>query len=59
MKKYTLQDVADIVQSEGLGYAIHSYLSHDRIEDEELAKLWRDCSDLMDKIKAKLENYLE
>jgi hypothetical protein len=59
VKKYSNQDVADIVQSEGLGYAIESYLSHNQIEDEGLAKLWQDCRAIMSEINRKLDEYVE
>lgn len=36
-EKYTLEQVADIVESEGLGYAVMDYMSADKIEDEDLA----------------------
>lgn len=38
-RKYTLEEVADIVQIEGLGYAIQHYMSGESIEDPELAQL--------------------
>lgn len=38
--KMTVAQVVDVIDSEGLGYAIRDYMSGDFIEDQELAKLW-------------------
>lgn len=54
-RKYTLEEVADIVQIEGLGYAIQHYMSGESIEDPELAQLWGKCAELMYEIERKLE----
>lgn len=54
-EKYSVKDVAYIVDSEGLGYAIMHYLSADRIEDPELRRMWGDAGVLLTKIKAYLE----
>ncbi|ATF13531.1 hypothetical protein A616_16575 [Brevibacillus brevis X23] len=59
MKKYSIKQVAEIVDSEGLGYAIQSYLNHENVEDEELAAMWKECGELMARIYSKLEDYLE
>jgi hypothetical protein len=53
-KKYTVEEVAEIVQSEGLGYAVQNFLSASRIEDPELADKWRRARQLLDEI----EDYL-
>lgn len=39
-RKWTREKVAELVESEGLGYAVTDYLSHEDIEDPGLAKLW-------------------
>lgn len=39
-EKYSVEQVADIVNSEGLGYAVQHGLSADSIEDLRLAGLW-------------------
>lgn len=57
MKKYTLQEVADIVDTEGLGYAITDYTGSDSIEDEELSKLWKEAEEVLGKINKILEPY--
>lgn len=57
MKKYSLEELAQVVESEGLGYAIQHYLDAERIEDPEMAALWKQCAELMDQIDKKLEPY--
>jgi hypothetical protein len=49
-EKYSIEQVADIVESEGLGYAIQHYMSADSIEDEDLARLWRIAKEALDQI---------
>ncbi|MEI2465168.1 hypothetical protein [Niallia taxi] len=58
-KKYSIQDVADIVDSEGLGYAITGYLSSANIEDDNLRELWIKAAEVLDKIEKTLEPYTE
>lgn len=53
--KYTIADVADIVESEGLGYAVMDYMSAEKIEDEDLARLWRIAKEALDGIDAILD----
>ncbi|QDX94679.1 hypothetical protein EEL30_21805 [Brevibacillus laterosporus] len=50
MKKYTIRDVTEIIQSVGLGYAVGSYLSHKHIEDKELSVLWKQCHEAIQNI---------
>lgn len=56
--KKTKQEVADIIEMEGLGYAITDYLDADNIEDEELSILWGRADAAMKLIMRKLEEYL-
>lgn len=56
-KKYSLQEVADIVENEGLDYAITSYLCPDSIEDVKLRKLWLEAGVALRTIEAMLEVY--
>jgi hypothetical protein len=59
-KKYTLQQVADQVISEGdLGYVIQHYLYADSIENPELAKLFREAKVILDKIDKILGPFYE
>lgn len=53
-KKYDLIEVADIVENEGLGYAVVDYMSGDSIADPELAALWDQAAGLLNRIKEKL-----
>jgi hypothetical protein len=47
-------EVAQIVEEEGLGYAIQNYTNGDDFEDQELKEWWQECSRLMDLISDKL-----
>ena len=49
-EKYSIEQVADIVHSEGLGYAVMDYMSADSIEDPDLARLWRIAKEALDGI---------
>lgn len=40
MSKYSLEDMAEIIDSEGLGYAIEDYVNSEDIEDPRLVDLW-------------------
>ena len=40
MSKYSIEEVADIVENEGLGYAVTDYINYKVIKDEKLAGLW-------------------
>lgn len=53
--KYTIEEIKDIVESEGLGYAIMEYVEAKKIEDPNLAELWRDAYDSLKGIEAILE----
>ena len=55
MRKYSIKEVAEIVENEGLGYAITSYLSHEAIEDDKLAGLWKQAGDVLTQIDKLLE----
>jgi hypothetical protein len=57
MSKYSVQEVAEIVESEGLGYAITGYLDADKIEDETLRELWKQAADILGKIEKIIEPY--
>ena len=53
-EKYDLKTVAQIVDSEGLRYAITSYMNETRIADKKLAKLWKQARVVLEKIEAML-----
>lgn len=50
--KKTDDEIKDIIENEGLGYAIQSYLSWKHIENKELAKWWKEASVAMSKIES-------
>lgn len=56
MNKYSTEIVTEMVEREGLGYAIQHYLSGDSIEDPELAKMWDEAKTLLDRIEVHLED---
>lgn len=47
-KLYTNEEIADVVESEGLGYAVQYYLNPELIEDDELKQKWQDAKDALD-----------
>lgn len=53
-KKLTLKEVGDIVECEGLGYAIQHYMGHEEISNPKLRELWRRCKEDMNAIEAML-----
>lgn len=53
--KYTIEEVVDRVNLEGLDYAIQHYLSDDKIDDPKLAHMWSNAKAILNEI----ENYLE
>lgn len=53
--KLSLEEVKDIVESEGLGYAVLHYLRASRIKDAVLKELWYEAYRAM----SKLEEFLE
>ena len=55
VRKKSLQEVADIVEIEGLGYAVQSYLSADSIKDPEVSRLWHQAKTALDAIAARLQ----
>jgi hypothetical protein len=50
MQKKT-EEVIEIIESEGLDYAITDYLSPESIEDKTLAKMWKDAEIALKTIK--------
>ena len=47
----TLKEVATIVDYEGLGYAIESYMSKDEIDDPILKEKWNQVAKLLKEIR--------
>ena len=48
--KHTKEQIANIIQNEGIGYTIQDYVSGEHIEDKVLAEMWKDAKDLLDRI---------
>ena len=57
-KLKTIQEVAMIIQIEGLEYAITEYLSADSIEDVVLKDLWKKANESIRNVDKYLENIL-
>lgn len=56
--KMTINEVAGVIECEGLGYGVQYYTSGDSIADPVLAQMWDECADMMDAIEAYVErNY--
>ena len=55
VSKYSIQQVKEKVEYEGLGYCIQNYFSAKSIENQELSKLWATAASAMDKIERLLE----
>jgi len=58
-KKKTIEDLYDIVQNEGLGYAVSDYVNADTIEDDEMRKLWENASEALKKVEDALDKWEE
>lgn len=52
---YRINDVKDIIESEGLDYAIMDYMDLDEIEDEILREFCKEAKESLTKIKNMLE----
>ena len=50
--KLSNTEVAEIIEAEGLGYAISSYLSSDRIADSRLQEAWQQAETAMNVIES-------
>lgn len=51
MEKYTLEEVRDIINSEGLGYAIQSFTTGDKMPTQKLKYLWNTAAKCMNEIE--------
>lgn len=56
MTKRGNEEVKAIIEDEGLGYAVQSYMDEDSIEDPELAKAWKEARAALDKIEELLKD---
>lgn len=50
MEKMSVEEVRDVIESEGLDYAIMHYMSADNIMDETLRKYWTKAAEYLNKI---------
>lgn len=57
--KLTIEEVAAIVDGEGLDYAIEAYMSAERIEDDNLRDWWIRAETALSEIRAILAPYSE
>lgn len=48
----TIEDVRDVVETEGLDYAVVHYLGAESIEDEDLRRVWQEAHDALGAINA-------
>lgn len=48
----TIEEVAVIVENEGIGYAVTGYLSADRIEDPDLRRMWETAREALEAISS-------
>lgn len=55
MTPYTKEDLRDIVETEGLGYAIMDYVNPKNIEDKDIRVLWETAKDAMEDLADELE----
>jgi len=58
-KKLSDYEVGEIINAEGLGYAIKEYLSWKDIENGEIARYWRQAAEAMDKLEKILRKHLD
>lgn len=49
-------EIAEIVEREGLGYAVQWYMSGKNFKDKYLANLWDETKERLDEIEEILEN---
>lgn len=57
-EKLSIKQVAEVVEMEGLGYAVTDYLGSGSIEDESLAKAWKEAKTALRKIETIIEPYI-
>lgn len=54
-RKVSVSEIASIIESEGLGYAIEGYISSDQIADSDLADMWERAAAVL----AEITDYVE
>ena len=58
-KKLTNRKIADIVEWEGLGYAITDYMGSNDFEDQHLAELWDQAQTVLHEIQEILNEAMD
>ena len=53
------QEVAQVIASEGIGYAVTKYMSADSIADPKLKKMWANAATALNAIEDYLSDELE
>ena len=51
---YSNDELRDIVENEGLGYAVQDYVNPEFIEDQDLREKWEQAKNLLDEIEEAL-----
>lgn len=49
-RKFTNEELRDVIAEEGIGYCVFDYIPADKIEDQEVAKVWQETYDLFTRI---------
>lgn len=55
-KKYTLKRLMEVIEWEGLSYAV-TEISSDRISNPEVARLWKSAGDALSTLESYIENH--
>jgi len=58
-KKYSCSEIKNVLQNEGLAYAVTCYMASDQIADPKLAKLWDECANKIDELNSYIEKHSE
>jgi hypothetical protein len=59
VRQLTNKEMAELVECEGLGYAVGHYLCYTQIEDYDLANEWRLAQIHLENIMTRLKPYFE
>lgn len=58
-EKYTNEELARVIENEGLGDTVQSYTSSEKCADPETAKLFKSATDAMNALDEHMESYYE
>lgn len=56
-KKLTVAQVQEVIESEGLEYAVLSYLLADKIANHDLSDLWTKAKEALEEIQSFIEDH--